>query len=87
MTYRRQNNADFYSRINDWYRLRANNSKPDEGGIIMQYNEVSAWKCIKCGLVLQTEKGKKRHIETCKYIPPVLDGQIELEYLKAGSNK
>lgn len=46
----------------------------------MQYYEVSAWKCIKCGRVLQTEKEKKRHIETCKYIPLVLDGQIELEF-------
>ena len=44
-----------------------------------QYKEIYAWKCIKCGRVLLTEQGIKRHKETCKYIPPVLDGQINMD--------
>ncbi len=44
-----------------------------------QLNEIIAWKCLKCGRVLTTEKGKKRHLETCKYIPPVSDNQITFD--------
>ena len=44
--------------------------------MLAQLNEIIAWKCLKCGRVLTTEKGKKRHLETCKYIPPVSDNQI-----------
>ena len=44
-----------------------------------QCKEIHAWKCIKCGRVLLTERGIKRHKETCKYIPPVLDGQINMD--------
>ena len=44
-----------------------------------QYKDIHAWKCIKCGRVLLTERGIKQHEETCKYIPPVLDGQINMD--------
>ncbi len=50
-----------------------------------QLNEIIAWKCLKCGRVLTTEKGKKRHLETCKYIPPVSDNQITCDDMRNSS--
>ena len=44
-----------------------------------QFKEIYAWKCIKCGRTLLTGGGAKRHRESCKYVIPVLDGQISFE--------
>ena len=53
--------------------------------MLAQLNEIIAWKCLKCGRVLTTEKGKKRHLETCKYIPPVSDNQITCDDMRNSS--
>lgn len=41
-----------------------------------QYNEILAWKCIKCGRVLTTQKGIANHMKRCKYVPAIPDGQL-----------
>ena len=42
-----------------------------------QYKEIYAWNRIKCGRVLLTEQGIKRHKETCKYTPQCWTGKLQ----------
>lgn len=40
---------------------------------------ITAYKCNKCGAVLKTKKGVKHHLEHCKFIPCILDGQLDID--------
>lgn len=44
----------------------------------MQFGQITAYKCKACGKVLTTEKGIKKHKQHCKYIIPVIKGQINI---------
>lgn len=52
-----------------------------------QYKEVYCWKCLKCGRVLTTPGGAKRHRQKCRYTPPVIDGQMRFEDLKQDARR
>lgn len=53
----------------------------------MQYKEIPAWKCNKCGAVLITSRGIERHKLKCKYAVIPIPGQISMEEMGGGLRK
>ena len=50
----------------------------------MQYREIIAWRCQRCGWLLTTDKGRKSHATKCRYAVPVLPGQLTLADMEKG---
>lgn len=50
-----------------------------------QFRQIQAWKCRMCGRVLSSEAGLARHATSCRFVPPVLEGQLSVYDVAEGS--